>query len=614
MNDQPRWWSQPFPPTGAITSEGIRNQLGRPPVDPLTVFVRETVQNTWDARRRNGPVNYRLDFRSVTATERPVWERLLSPPGQVERHLRLGRVLRQPPLHLLMVSDRGTTGLGGPTRADELADGRRDWISFVLNVGEKRDTDHGGGTYGYGKAVLYRLSEVGTVLVHTRTSDGSGRTVSRLIGIALGNSFELREHVDPRPYTGRHWWGRVQDEHVEPLTGDHADETARALGLPGFGPTDTGTTLVVIAPALDEFGDRMAAAQHLAETVSWHTWPLMLPERGDDRLVPQVAVDGTSVPVPDPSLAYPLRLFVEAYRNAREPDVEILRCGRPKRELGRFALQRRRVLPMPEDGGTAAAAYAGVPADPHHVCLMRSPELVVRYVEGPKPYSVNVSYAAVFRASDELDDVYAASEPPTHDNWVYEQLHGDDRTFVRTTFARIKERLAEFKRPDTTPETVSGMPLGATSRFLGGLIAAAYAEDAVPVNGGGSASGGTGRSADVLGAGRSSRTAGALITSTQPFLEDINGEAVIVQRLTVSGSEPVILTARLTVMTVDGREDEPPVGAALPSVHSWWTPERRTDEDTCEVHPPAEVELRVRSVPDALVDVAVVGRPVEEAR
>ncbi|MFJ1762224.1 hypothetical protein ACIOD2_18015 [Amycolatopsis sp. NPDC088138] len=612
MNEQARWWSQPFPPTGAITSEGIRNQLGRPPVDPLTVFVRETVQNSWDARLRTGPVTYRLEIDTVAAAQRPVWERLLTPAARVERHLGVGRVLREPPVRLLTVSDRGTAGLGGPTRADELTDGRRDWISFVLNVGEKRDTEQGGGTYGYGKAVLYRLSKVGTVLVYTRTSDSSGQRVSRLIGIALGASFELREHVDPRPYTGRHWWGRVEDEHVEPLTGDEADQVARSLGLRVFAPGETGTTLVVVAPELDEFEDATSAGHHLAETIAWHTWPLMLDERGDDRLVPQVRVEGTDVPVPDPAASYPLNLFVKAYRSARLPDAEILKCGSPKKDLGRFSLAKRRVLPMEKNGGTKAAAYAGVPDDPHHVCLMRSPELVVRYFEGPETFSTNVAYAGVFRAMDELDEVYSAAEPPTHDNWVHEQLQGANKTFVRTTFTRIKERLADFKRPETSTPPVAGLPLGSASRFLGGLIAAAYAEE-TPKSGPGPAKPpGSGKPSDEPVA-RRARVRGPVTMVGAPVLEELAGEPLIFQQLTVGGTGPVALTAKLTVMTVDGREDEAPVGAVPPSVHSWRTPAGEFESDTCFVIAPVEVELRVRSVPDTLIDVAVEGLLVEEA-
>src|SRR3546814_11658018 len=38
--------------TGSIQGEGIANLLGRPPFDPLTLVLRESGQNIWDARSR----------------------------------------------------------------------------------------------------------------------------------------------------------------------------------------------------------------------------------------------------------------------------------------------------------------------------------------------------------------------------------------------------------------------------------------------------------------------------------------------------------------------------------------------------------------------------------
>ena len=624
----PRWWSQPFPPTGAIASEGIRNQLGRPPVDPLTVFVRETAQNSWEARLPGVETTYRLELTRVAPTHRPHWERLLTPPAAVQDHLGVARAVRTPNLRLLSVVDRGTKGLGGPTRADQLAEGRRDWISFVLNVGEKRDTAQGGGTYGYGKAVLYRLSRVGTILVYTRTSDEAGVLSSRLIGIALGSSFDNRGRVDEesRPFTGRHWWGDVQDDHVEPLVGADADDVARALGLTAFGQDESGTTLVVIDPDLDDLEDMDQAAQHLAETIAWQLWPITLPERGTERLVPDVVANGRSFAVPDPARLYPLRMFVAAYRRLSTDAARTLECGNPRQRLGRFALDRQVVVPMHPSAVSMAASYAGVDGDPHHVCLMRSPELVVRYQEGPTTSSVHSVYAGVFRADDELDEVYAAAEPPTHDNWVYEQLAGKERTFVRTTFSRLREQLAIFRAPiQTAAATTSRTALGAVSNYLGGLVAAAFAapdDQAAPYAAarlgtkpasmaatGADASGPTAGSASQ----RARSTARTRVTTlVEPHIEDDDGAIVLVARYSVSSLGPTRLEARLSIATLEGREDDPPAGAARPTVRRWRTEEGESTDDFFIVEGPAEIELVVVPVRDTATEVSVVATPLTE--
>lgn len=621
----PRWWSQPFPPTGAIASEGIRNQLGRPPVDPLTVFVRETGQNSWDARLPDVETTYRLELTTVSPTHRPTWERLLTPPTVVQQHLGVGRAVRTPNLRLLSVVDRGTKGLGGPIRADEIADDRRDWVAFVLNVGEKRDTAQGGGTYGYGKAVLYRLSKVGTILVYTRTEEPGIGLRSRLIGIALGSSFDSRERIDAeaRPFTGRHWWGDVLDEHVQPLLGDEADDVARSLGLHPFQPGESGTTLVVIDPDLDDFEDIDTAARHLADTIAWQMWPILLPERGRHRMLAQVVAGGRMFEVPDPATVYPLRMFVSAYRRMRTDKATVLECGNPRRRLGRFALERAVVVPMTPGSASLAAEYAGVAGDPHHVCLMRSPELVVRYHEGRETGSVNQVYAGVFRADDDMDEFYAAAEPPTHDNWVPDQLTGHARTFIRTTFARLREQLSIFRGPALTATgSTGGVALGAAANFLGGLVAAAFAEPDPRDPTGGTARAGGGRSSDGGGAGSGGQGGAGGRTGSRdddrvrvtplsdPRVEDREGTVLVVQRFAVTGPGMVKLQARLSVATWDGREEEAPAGADRPRVHSWTTSWVEALTETCTLNTPIEVTLAVTPVPDTVTDIAVTGTAV----
>src|SRR5690349_13331051 len=51
---QVKWIPEPKPPTGGLAAEGFYKLLGRPRLDPLTVLVRETAQNSWDARLENG--------------------------------------------------------------------------------------------------------------------------------------------------------------------------------------------------------------------------------------------------------------------------------------------------------------------------------------------------------------------------------------------------------------------------------------------------------------------------------------------------------------------------------------------------------------------------------
>lgn len=606
----PGWWSQPFPPTGTITSEGIRNQLGRPPVDGLTVFVRETAQNSWDARTGAGPVTYRLDLSTVSPSHRPRWQELLS-RGAGSSRVPVAEALRRPGLRLLSVIDRGTKGLGGPTRADVTSGPQRDWVSFVLNVGERRDISGGGGTYGYGKAVLYRLSSVGTILVYTRVREGSALPVSRLIGIALGESFETGTDGDGTPFTGRHWWGKVARDHVEPLAGREADDVALQLGLAPFAEDETGTTLVVVAPNLDDFEGESEAAAHLADTVAWHLWPIMLPERGNDRLFPEVIVSGQKIPVPDPAETYPLDMFVQAYRRLSGSAAELLKCGRPPRELGRLALTQR--LVVGDAKASKAADSAHVPGDPHHICLLRSPELVVCYHEGRKPVSTNLAYAGVFQALDDLDGVLAASEPPTHDTWVKEQLEGNDRTYVSTIFKRLREYLdLNILRPKPASATSSNVSLGALGQFLRGLVAAAdptIDPTSAPRDGTGKGGSSSPRGGDTRGAATTRHRRATPLTEI--CVEEFADGVALVQQFRVTAVGPLKMVAKLSVVTGEGKaEDDPPTGAPRPQVIGWGVRNGTFhDTDTCHVNGPCDVELWVRPADDSVTDVAVVFEP-----
>ncbi|CAM5270245.1 hypothetical protein SALBM217S_01033 [Streptomyces griseoloalbus] len=114
------------------------------------------------------------------------------------------------------------------------------------------------------------------MLVHSRCRTPEGSYETRLIGCTLWKSYVATERGGDRRYTGRHWWGDTSGDVVEPLVGAAAEIAAQRLGLRPFGPQETGTTVVVIDPNLDEFEQPTDAADYLAETIAWHLWPKMI--------------------------------------------------------------------------------------------------------------------------------------------------------------------------------------------------------------------------------------------------------------------------------------------------------------------------------------------------
>ena len=114
--------SEKYSATGNLASEGMRNQLGRPKLDQLTVLMRESVQNSWDAAipGRNS-IDYDIELREATPEQRQfLLTRVFKEcPHNLDIYKRLHSKATFP---LLTLSDRGTSGLGGLTRADILTE------------------------------------------------------------------------------------------------------------------------------------------------------------------------------------------------------------------------------------------------------------------------------------------------------------------------------------------------------------------------------------------------------------------------------------------------------------------------------------------------------------
>ncbi|GLW98207.1 hypothetical protein [Microtetraspora sp. NBRC 16547] len=576
------WYSQPFPPEGASAAEGIRKQLGRPELDLLTILVRESAQNSWDARLpdRTEPVEYAIDMWTVSPARAAAWRDLLSQDAPLNSHLPLRQALSQPTIQVMAVSDRGTSGLGGPTRADEAVAKGHDFVSFVRNIGEPRDTELGGGTYGFGKGIFYLVSKVGTILLHTRCKvDGGYET--RLMGCALWKSYVANKSDGERRYTGRHWWGDTTGEVVEPWVGAEADAVAHRLGLRPFGDDETGTTIIIIDPLLEGRDSPAEAAGYLAETIAWHLWPKML-ESSDGRPAMRFSMtcNGVDYPVPDPRATRPLNLFIAAYEAMEGHEGKDLYCLNPKKFLGRLGLVKR---PAPALEATAASRMVDIENAVHHVCLMRPAELVVTYRPGPKPPSEYQHYAGVFRADPALDETYAKAEPPTHDAWNPQSLESPERTYVNTTFRRIDEALnALFDLGGVTRGDSAKVALGAASAKFASLVGGVWGTGGATNYGKPGSTEPTSRNPSPAPSGSSKGTTPDRTIRHRPRVEYVDtpyygdrlGIPVLIQafRLPVPGPQQVRIDLAVALAGPGGRETDPPLGAAMPSLLGWEDP------------------------------------------
>ncbi|MGW5608865.1 hypothetical protein ACWEWI_22700 [Streptomyces sp. NPDC003753] len=650
---EPRWFSQPYPPEGASAAEGIRNQLGRPELDLLTILVRESAQNSWDARlpQSTAPVDYRIDTWTVGPAHTAAWRELLLAGAPNGGDFPLRDTLKRGSVRVLAVSDRGTRGLGGPTRADNAVGPERDFVSFIRNIGEPRDTELGGGTYGFGKGIFYLLSKSGTILVHSRCRDSRGLYETRLIGCTLWKSYVAAEPHGDRRYTGRHWWGDTSGDVVEPLIGQEAEAVAQRLGLSAFGPQETGTTVVVIEPNLDELAPS-DAADYLGDTIAWHLWPKMISTAGKQPAMRfSVTCDGVQHHVPDPRETRPLNMFVAAYEKMAGPDGSDLECLKPKRYLGRLGLVKR-ILPPLEP--TRASRMLDIEDLIHHVCLMRPAELVVTYHPGPKPPSANQGYAGVFRGDESMDEIYAKAEPPTHDTWNPQSLDRPDSTYVHTTFRRIHEALDRLLSLSGVARAgASNVALGAASSLFSGLVggawgiggATAYSKPGSTATPGPKSNDAT---PDRRSPGRPIRAPQASDSATvedpedikdfqddvprfadrsgsadprsatrrprvqyvgDPYYDDRGNTSVLIQEflLPVPGPQRVRIDLAVTLPGTSGRETDPPIGASKPELIGWEDATGRLFSSDPQVLEGGESVWRavVRPAPDTMTEIGI---------
>ena len=470
--------SEQYSSTGNI-GENFQRLLGAPSLDPLQTVIREAVQNIADASTLGSGPEIQIRLRRLTREQRmTLASQVVSeiPQQPCSRKL-LTSMLSRNKLTVLEICDFNTLGLGGPTRADRIPAGEdcTDFIDFLRNIGTARDTEQGGGTYGFGKVALYRASRCSTIVVDSLPHE-LGPEGRRLIGCHVGKSFEEPDNGMLCRFTGRHWWGvpDAEDEVVEPVTGSAARDLALNLGFPERNGDQSGTSIMILDfDANDE--DLDLVGSRVVEGLLWNFWPRMMRDcPPEQRFKCRVEVDGSPLPIPLPEDFPPLDLFSKAMRGIRSgegKDVRQIRSQRPSQVLGTLAIEqglRAQRRPVVEDGSLFKPVA-------HHIALMRPIELIVKYLEGTPLPDDRLEWAGVFVASsvDEVERAFAESEPPAHDDWIPNNFpRGRAKRFVTIALRKLRGVASEIGTISTNQPSTSGAgtPLARVAGRLGAAL------------------------------------------------------------------------------------------------------------------------------------------------
>lgn len=465
--------SETYSHMGNISAQGVQRLLGTPSLDRLQTVIRESVQNSWDARSSRRKPRYQIHLRNLDEEQaRYVREIFFSDLVEEDSQSCISRFLKKKKLRVLELADYETDGLGGPTDASVVTEegAVTDFVDFIRNVGTPRDTMGGGGTYGYGKSSLYNLSLCGTIIVDSATTF-KDKPERRLIGCRVAESFTIQKGVHKGKYTGRHWWGNeCSGERLEPLRGAAAACCANALGFAERGETDLGTSIMILDPDLDT--SEIEALTAIQRSLLWNFWPKMVQYDGKGAAMSfSTMLNGTMVPMPEPAHCPPLDLFETAMRSLKSGDAVSIDCMRPIMHLGLLALSKN--VKGTRRPGFDDLGDGMFPESSHHVALMRPAELVVKYLPG-NPMPPGTEWGGLFLCSEEptVEQAFAEAEPPAHDDWI--PRHMADRTqktLVNVALKRIKQEMEQaFAGQADLGSKGKGAQLAGLSDALGSLL------------------------------------------------------------------------------------------------------------------------------------------------
>lgn len=488
MIDALDWFPKEF---RAGDADGKINEslMGKPELSPLEILIRETAQNSWDARLNEVTPEFRVSLRSLAARQLNLSNLL---PINDDDQLFL-QTLDTDSLEVIEISDRRTTGLDGPVDMSPTSDESvpKNFEDLIYKVGVPRHDGKGGGTYGFGKTATYSFSRIGTVIFWTRCLNESGELEDRFIASA----FRPQYSDGHKQYTGRHWWGEQREDHIFPLRYEQAQELGESLFENRFEDDETGTSLLILAPKLDsldespllkndaeeqdEFSEQVNSAEQqqfedyqgkflqlTQQAIREHLWPKLIedPRTGEVPMKISLTAYGHSIQLSEDDDRF-LKLWGSTLNHLRGAEdyvdqppalnellasTQVKAVTRHKTTLGYLGITQ--FLKKDDDSPTDILNPS---RDGNHrigrIALMREQaELVVNTVNWFElPEEDMTNWVAVYRSVADFDALYAESEPPAHDAWNSKT----ERREVRLLIDHTKKKVIELLQATLTPQS-----------------------------------------------------------------------------------------------------------------------------------------------------------------
>lgn len=432
-------------------------------------LIREAVQNSVDAHRADAdfPVSVRIEKRTIRGEDKQKLVRALGLDGEPKHRLPKFDLpennaltsVSDPnePLQVLTVEDFNTCGLGG------VWDGTGNGDNFgrlVVNLGiddKAEGTEISGGSFGFGKTVYGKTSQIGTVGFYsvfdkTHATDG---TRARFMATGLYKSHSL----NGERFSGFAFYGApmaTNQPEAVPFTDDAAHEAARLCGIETRSELEHGTSILIIDVDID-----MAKLKHAAE-LFW--WP-----RIEQKQLDLVLVDEGVELWPRPRKNPEVEPFVRAWQNLVSDSSKP-----PKSQVERFRREATQNNGLLHRGTISCLALETEIPRANHIALVRGPGMVVNYIPaGSDSYEPAVG---VVRADPDIEKILTYSEPQMHDVWdpnsdrLMRHFPVDGPSIVTSTLNSARNYFSRFQKMQEPPVPPGGLEPRALSQLMGKIM------------------------------------------------------------------------------------------------------------------------------------------------
>jgi hypothetical protein len=451
------WIWQKMPRLLGQTGETYRGTLNAVGMTPAALFARECIQNAADsallARKleiapEGSTLKLEFHFLTLEGEARDKFvkasksEQLAKRKADLEIDSKcyLNDLNGHAPLTLLIVRDYNTTGLFGNPLSGAINSHLAKLLFALGDRSKTRELFDAGGSYGFGKGALSKISRAYNVIAYSRFDERPDNGISARL---LGCGYYPHHNIDSIDYAGLAYFG-VPAKH-DPydldaaLENQFAHELADALSIGSRREGETGTSLLIPDPIINP-------TELAREIENWWFPALIFNDYeisvfDNDQRIP--ITPGSRVKRPD---LYP---FIKAYRLAIGTDKPV-GLSEKKYDFEQVDQKRTGTLGMVlVDVPEAGSADQEDESTHTKVALIRSNKMVIKYmfVTDSQPVA-----CGAYVAPDEINELLKIAEPPAHNEWdedanKLERMFGDTgRKVVQSVKARVKANANHFRR------------------------------------------------------------------------------------------------------------------------------------------------------------------------